>query len=87
MSDQQENLSVKRSITLPENSKLTEEAIKHLDRILVFASPEEYRDTLIEIYHSYIIHEHSMPPANFEQMANQMYFLMDFLKRVGSEVK
>jgi len=82
MSIQQENLSG-QSIMLLENSKLTAETIKQLDRILGYASAEEYRNTLIEIYHSYIIHEHHMPPQNFEQMATQMYFLIDFLKRVG----
>jgi hypothetical protein len=58
------------------------ELIQKLDSILYFASPDKYRNTLIEIYHIYIAHEHSSLPGNFNAMADHMYFLIDFFRRV-----
>jgi hypothetical protein len=74
-----------RTVTLPKTSKLTEADIQDLDHILDYSSPEEYRNTLIEIYHVYICKEHGSLPCNFDRMAEQMYFLIDFLGRVGKE--
>jgi hypothetical protein len=76
-----------RTITVPHYIKVTEEVIEQLNGILDFASPEEYRDTLIEIYHMYISHEHESLPGNFKQMAGQMYFPIDFFRRVNEEMK
>lgn len=76
---------VKRTFTLPRTSKLTEEVVQQFNHILDYASPEEYRNTLIEIYHVYICREHESLPCNFDRMAEQMYFLIDFLGRVGKE--
>jgi hypothetical protein len=76
-----------RTLTVPHYIKVTEEVVERLNGILDFASPEEYRDTLIEIYHMYICHEHDCLPSNFEQMAGQMYFLIEFFRKVSEEMK
>jgi len=75
-----------KSISLPQNSKLTEDAVKYLDDIFDYSSPEEYRETLIEIYQVYIISEHQSLPQEFERMASQLYFLINFFKKIGHEM-
>ena len=71
---------------IPRSSKLTGEAIQQLDNLLEFASAEDYRNTLIEIYHTYILREHKMLPVGFSEMAGQMLVLIDFFREVGEEM-
>jgi hypothetical protein len=86
MANQDDDFYVKRTFALPRTSKLTEEMIQQLDHIFDFAPPEEYRNTLIEIYHTYLIHEHDGFPINFDEMSGHMYFLIDFFRRVLEEM-
>jgi hypothetical protein len=62
------------------------EMIRQLDHMLDFASPEEYRETLIEIYHAYIRREHESLPINFHRMAGQMSVMIEFWKAVDDEL-
>ncbi len=73
-------------IILPKQTKVTEEMIKRLDNLLSFASPEELRRNVTEIYHSYVIHEFEMFPSNFEKLATNMYFLISFLDKSDKEM-
>jgi hypothetical protein len=75
-----------KSIFLPQNSKLTEDAVKYLDDIFDYSSPEEYRETLIEVYQVYIMHEHQSLPQEFEHMAAHLYFLINFFKKISAEM-
>lgn len=86
MSAFDDDFYVQRVFTLSKTSKLTEVIVQQLDHTLEFAAPEDYRNTLIEIYHMYLIHEHEMLPANFEEMANHLLFLLDFLKLASKEM-
>ena len=65
--------------------RFSEDALYQLDCLLEFASAQELREYLFEIYHSYIIHEHEMFPANFPEMARSMQVLFDFLKFMEHE--
>lgn len=76
-----------KSIFLPQNSKLTEDAVKYLDDIFDYSSPEEYRETLIEVYQVYIMNEHKSLPQEFEYMAGHLYFLINFFKKIAAEMK
>ena len=87
MSGQDEDFYVQRTFTLPKTSKITEEVVQQLDHLLDFSSPEEYRNTLIEIYHVYMIHEYHSLPYEFERMASHLYFLTNFLRRAGEEME
>jgi len=87
MLKQDDHFYVQRTVTLPKTSKLTDEAIQYLDDIFDYSSPEEYRDTLIEIYQVYIISEHQSLPREFEHMASHLYFLINFFKKIGEEMK
>jgi hypothetical protein len=86
MQNPDEDFYVKRTITLPRTSKLTEEVIQQLDHILDYSPPEEYRNTLIEIYHPYICKEHESLPYEFRLMADHMYFLVDFFRKASEEM-
>lgn len=77
----------RRIIELPNSTKLTEETIRQLHHLLEFARPEDVRNTLIEIYHQYIIHEHETLPLDFKTMAEHLYFLIGFLKIAEMEIK
>ena len=78
---------VQRTVTLPKTSKLTEEAIQRLDDIFDYSSPEEYRETLIEVYQVYIMNEHKSFPQEFEYMAGHLYFLINFFRKIAAEMK
>lgn len=86
MLNQDEDFYVQRTITLPRTSKLTEEVIQQLDHILDFAAADEYREALIEIYHTYISRECDSLPYNFQDIADRMYFLIGFLRKAGEEM-
>lgn len=86
MVDDNMNFYVQRTFTLPKTSKLTDEVIQQLDRILEYSPPENYRNTLIEIYHMYICNEHELLPSGFDTMADHMYFLVDFFRKAGEEM-
>jgi hypothetical protein len=75
-----------REVKVSRSSLLTDEIIHQLDGVLNFASPGEFRDTLIEIYHVYILREHQMLPGNFNDMAGQLYVLIDFFKMMENGI-
>jgi hypothetical protein len=66
---------------------LTPEMIDRLENLIDVVPPDELREYLLEIYHSYIIHEHESLPANFSDMAQSMQILFDFLKFLDEEIK
>jgi hypothetical protein len=72
-----------KSIYVSPDSKLNEDIIKNLDDMFSFASPRQYRDALMEIYQTYILHKHQALPEDFHDVAARMNVLMDFLKRSG----
>ena len=74
-----------RIFLLPKHTKLTTKIITDLDNLLQFAPPEDLRNTLLEIYHTYIIQEHETLPANFKRMANDLYFIINFLNNAEKE--
>ncbi|UII31114.1 hypothetical protein LVD17_22745 [Fulvivirga ulvae] len=76
-----------RLLVLPKHSRVTKELIRLFDNLLDFAPVPELRQTLIEVYHKYIISEHQMLPEDFNKIAANMYFLIDFLNDVEKEMK
>jgi len=76
------------NFTDPRHAALTEETLYRLSTLFEFASPDELREYLLEIYHHYIIHE--LPeslPNNFSDLAQSMQLLFDFLKFLKEEMK
>lgn len=66
-------------------SSVTPETIYRLESLFEFMPPDELRDNLIELYHSYLLHEHDALPYNFKQLAEGMSIFLDFLKFVHKE--
>jgi hypothetical protein len=64
---------------------LTPEIIQRLDDFLDFMGPDELRENLIELYHSYIIHQHDCLPNGFGKFAESMSVFFDLLKFAESE--
>jgi hypothetical protein len=59
---------------------VTPEIAYQLDNFFDFMSPDELRENLIELYHSYIIHRHGSLPNDFEKFSESMSVLLDILK-------
>src|SRR5690348_3306457 len=58
--------TTKRHPALPPPFRLTRAGIREVNNLLAFASPEDLRNTLIEMYHTYIMQQHHALPVNFE---------------------
>ena len=71
----------------PAGSKINTAILQKMEDIFDFSTAKEYRETLIEIYHMYIINEHHSLPPNFDKMAGNMLFLIEFFKVVGEEME
>ena len=65
--------------------RFTEETIYQLDCLFDFVSPEDLREYLLEIYHTYIIRENERLPTDFSRMAESLQILFEFLKIVEKE--
>ena len=72
---------------LPEHSRVNQELVRLFDNRLDFAPVPELRQTLIEVYHKYIINEHKILPDDFDKTAANMYFLIDFLNDVAKKIE
>jgi|GEM_PF-7046535 len=63
----------------PQNREALLSAIENL---FTAAPPDKLRDTLIEIYQMYILHEHNTFPIHFSSMAGHMLILLDTLRQI-----
>jgi|GEM_PF-1029238 hypothetical protein len=59
-----------------------EDLLKKLDDLFVSAPPQQLRQSIHEIYLTYIIQNHEMLPVNFTRIATDIYFLLDFLEKI-----
>ena len=76
-----------RSIMLPGSSQLSPEIVDQLEQLFASSPAQAYRDTLLEIYHLYIMREHEHLPVHFDAMAANMYALTEFLRIVELEMQ
>lgn len=76
----------KRPIKKPDwKGSVTPEVIYRLENLFEYTSPSEFRDHLIELYHSYIFHEHQSLPYNFKDISESMTIFLDLLKFTEDE--
>jgi len=73
-----------KTFSLPGNTLLTDEALNQLHDMLINLPPHELRNTLLELYHNYVRHEHDNLPTNFDEMVTHFYCLDNFLKSIVS---
>lgn len=64
---------------------ITPEVIYRLDTFFEFMTPNDLRESLMEMYHSYILHEHDCLPDDFRRVAEGMNMFFSFLKFAGKE--
>jgi len=56
--------------------------LKKLDDLFSSASSQQLRESIHEIYLTYIIQNHEMLPTNFTRIATDIYYLLHFLDTV-----
>jgi hypothetical protein len=66
---------------------ITSEIIDQLESFFKFSQPSEFRENLIEIYHSYILHQHHSLPYNFKELTEGILIFLDFLKFADEEFR
>jgi hypothetical protein len=71
-----------KTISVPHDSMLNEDVLRSVDALFKVSSPPEFRDSLIEIYTMYILHEHKDLPEDFGAIAERMTVLIEFFRRV-----
>lgn len=59
---------------------MDEKIIKALEDLFLFAPPASLRRSINEVFYSYLIHNKTLP-KNFETIAEDFYFLVDFLEK------
>jgi hypothetical protein len=56
--------------------------VNSLNHLLRAARPSEYREALLEIYHTYITHQHEALPLDFPNIAQRIHLLSEFFKEL-----
>lgn len=56
-----------------------------LENFFELVKPDEFRNQLIEMFHSYILHEHESLPYDFRHVVEGMMIFFDFLKFAQEE--
>ena len=77
----------KRRKKNPRKATSNQELTSRLEDFFESIPPNEFRETLLEIYLSYIRHEHHSLPHNFKELAESMGMFLDFLKYADEECK
>jgi hypothetical protein len=55
---------------------------EQVNDLLDFAPPRSLRQSLNLVFFNYLWHNHQALPANFDKIAEDFYFLLDFLEKV-----
>lgn len=58
-------------------------ALDHLRHLLNVARPADYREAILELYHSYVEHHHDALPIDFGEMAHRVNVLCEFFKALS----
>ncbi|MEO9966937.1 MAG: hypothetical protein ABJF11_14160 [Reichenbachiella sp.] len=86
MSTPNDNSQGNQAFVLPKNTKVTEEIISELDNMLSFTPPRQLKHSLLKIYMLYLISEHDALPGDFEDIATDFYFLVEFFITAEKEM-
>ena len=73
-----------QAFLLPAATPLTEEAVNLLHDMLTNLSAFAVRNTLLELYHTYVRYEHGNLPTNFDEMSTH-FFCLDNILRLLTE--
>lgn len=70
-----------KKIKLPKDSQLNELIIKELDILFEYAPPKRMREGILHVYLTYIMQNHEALAINFDDIAEDIYWLLEFLKK------
>jgi hypothetical protein len=68
-------------------TNLSRESIEQLDGLFQSASPQQLRESVIEIYHTYMIHNHNTLPIDFDRISLNLYHFIQCLKTVDEQLQ
>ena len=54
---------------------------KELDELFLFAPPNQLRQSITQVFFSFLTNSKTDLPNNFEQVAEDIYFLLNFLEQ------
>jgi hypothetical protein len=63
----------------------TQILLQRLNDLFASAPPKQLRESIHEIYLTYIIQNHEMLPVNFTRIATDIYYLIDFLDKAENK--
>jgi hypothetical protein len=72
---------------LPPFTNLSQESIELLDGLFESASPQQLREAIIEIYHTYLIHHHNTLPDDFDRVSLNLYHFIQCLKTLEERLE
>jgi hypothetical protein len=67
--------------------QLSKNSIEDLKQLFESVAPDELRDNLLEIYHTYMIYVHDTLPGDFKKMSMNLYLLIQTLGSLEMEEK
>jgi len=70
---------------MAKTKKIPSKIPHRLENFFDMIRPHEFRDYLIEIFYSYMYHEHESLPHDFKYMAECVMIFIDFLKFAQEE--
>ncbi|MDW3190935.1 MAG: hypothetical protein R8G66_01135 [Cytophagales bacterium] len=76
-----------KSISVHKNSKVTDKIADHLDDLINYSAPVDIRNRILHVYLEYIIHKFEELPIDFQEIALDFNFLIDFFNRIDTELK
>ena len=55
---------------------------KELESLLLFTSPSQLRKSITQIFFSFLTNSKTELPSNFEEIAEDIYFLLNFIEEL-----
>ena len=75
-----------KSISVHQNSKVTDKIADHLDDLINYNAPVDIRNRILHVYLQYIIHKFEELPMDFQDIALDFNFLIDFFNKIDTEL-
>ena len=63
------------------NHKMNKSTVKELEELFEFSDPESLRQSLQEVFFSYLLNSKQNFPLDFEKITADFYFLINFLEK------
>lgn len=75
------------TVTIPENSRINDKIVDHLNDLITYSEPRDFRNRILHVYLQYVIHKFEELPIDFQEIALDFNFLIDFFNRIDTELK